>query len=92
MKRKPGEDFEVYKKRRKAEAKAVKERLKGRVVWNSSNIIPKPGGSIGEFVKATFKGTYIRGRNKLENCQSDKNRFDRLKKKAERKMRGQNET
>ena len=91
-KRREGEDFDEYKKRRKSEAKELKERLNGKVVWNSSNMIPKPGGTIGEFVKVSTRGTFVRGRDKLENCQSDKNKYDRMKEKTERKLRGQNET
>ena len=60
LKRKPGESFDDYKKRRKTESADAKKRSRGTVVWNSSNIIPKPGGTIGELVKVRNQGTFMK--------------------------------
>lgn len=57
-KRGPNESFEAYKKRQKRDTKEAKERARGKVIWNSSNIIPKPGGTVGELVKVRNQGTY----------------------------------
>ena len=60
LKRRPGEDFEAYKKRSKKENAEAKERSRGTVVWNSSNIVPKPGGTVGELVKVRNQGTFMK--------------------------------
>ena len=80
--RRPGESFEAYKIRRKRENKEARERTRGTVVWNSSNMIKKPDGTIGELVKVRNEGTYIKGVAKLHSSHSDKNKYDRLKAKA----------
>ena len=80
--RRPGESFEDYKKRRKRENKEARERTRGTVVWNSSNMIKKPDGTIGELVKVRNEGTYVKGVEKLHGSHSDKNKYDRLKSKA----------
>ena len=89
-KRMAGEDFEAYKKRLRKENKALKERTRptsGSIVWNSSNVIRKPGGDLTEMVKVRNQGTYVKGVGKLHKSFADKNRYDQLKKDAERKRR-----
>ena len=90
--RMPGEDFKAYKKRLKQERKALKDRTRptsGSIVWNSSNIIRKPGGDLTETVKVKNQGTYVKGVGKLYRSFADKNRYDQLKKDAERKQRSE---
>jgi hypothetical protein len=86
-KRRAGEDFEAYKKRLKQERKALKRKTRGAIVWNSSNVIRKPDGIITEMVKVRNQGTYVKGVGKLYKSFADKNRYDQLKKNAERKRR-----
>lgn len=80
--RRPGESFEAYKIRRKEDNAATSERTRGTVVWNSSNLIKKPDGTIGELVRVRNEGTYVKGIEKLHGSHSDKNKYDRLKAKA----------
>lgn len=84
-KRRPGEDFEAYKKRRRKENKSLKERLKGTVVWNSSSVIKKPDGGLLDLVKVKMQGTYVKGIGKLKSSFSAKNKFDKLRAKAIKK-------
>ena len=62
-KRLEGESFENYRKRLKEEAKELKAKLKGELVWVSSVITSKPeDGDVPEeirnFYKVKAQGTY----------------------------------
>jgi len=54
MERKPGENFNRYKARRKREQNRIKVYLKGRWFWKSKNLYHP-------FNPDLSKGTYIRG-------------------------------
>lgn len=87
----PNEDFKSYKKRLRKENKALKERTRptaGNIVWNSANIVRKPGGDITDLVKVKNEGTYVKGVGLLHSSLSDKNKYDRIKDKAERRSKG----
>ena len=56
--RKEGESFEDYRKRLKREAKELKKRLKGQVVWPSSVIINAGDKHNPKLEKHIIAGTY----------------------------------
>jgi pyrroloquinoline quinone (PQQ) biosynthesis protein C len=57
MKRKPGEDFEEYRQRRRLANKALKRYLKGRWFWISAIIVPDAKNP-KRFRKLRVRGTY----------------------------------
>lgn len=54
------ESFEDYRSRLKEEYKALKLKLKGRMIWLSSVIMPSEKDK-DVLVKRTVQGTYVKG-------------------------------
>lgn len=81
MKRKPGESFEAYKKRRKKEQKLLKSRMRGNVIWNSSNVIQRPGGDITELMKIRNQGTFRKPKAEYDHKLNAAKKAEKEKKK-----------
>ena len=87
MKRKDGESFEDYKKRRKEAAEDLKARLKGRRVFQSNVFTMEKDPDTGEEKLKRTGQTFVRGKNSLTGSIADANRYQRMLKKAERKAK-----
>jgi len=91
MKRLPDESFEDYKKRRKLANEETKARLKGRRVFESTYLSLEKDPETGDEKVVIKTKTYQRGKNGLSMSQADKNRYDALLRKAERKAKNADE-
>lgn len=83
-KRMPGESFDKYRARLKREAKALKSKLSGELVFISSKVVKTGEDEEGRDEYGVKKRTYKKGETKLHGSRHAKNRYDRLLKKATR--------
>jgi len=89
MERRPDESFEDYKERRKKANEDTKARLKGRRVFNSTYYVMEKDPETGEEKPVKKTQTHQRGKTQLSGSMADKNRYDALLRKAERKAKNE---